>query len=586
LLIFKEYYNDDANPLNKNRGKLFLLFAFVFGLGLGNRTELLLFIAGFIWIFYIRRKKLSFTFIISMAVMFTIGFTVFLYLPIRSSAGSFLDWNHPSDLTRFWGSLTRKTHGGTLDLLSTNYASGDNFPATIKFYFNHVFGGFAYLGIFLAVFGLYRLWKKDKNISIALFIAWFLSGPVFIYMANMPPNTHALVILEAHFLLPNIIFVFWIAEGLRYLWELSIDPSKKAAFYLFGTLILAVNLAVHFPDLNKRYNFIAYDYSKNVFRSLPNDSVVVSKKDVQLFLLWDRQLAEKNRLDLCVISQGLSGSFWYIESWRKMHPGLFIGPLNNQADWKYLVENNKREVYFTMEADYSRIDKFLEEPNGLTSRITKEYATKNNADILLNYIYPYRGKYNYTAYREFFSPDIIEDYALGYLYLGQYYLNRKEFEKARDCFKKALAMKPLFPLVLNYTGYTYFEEGKNERAIEEYTVAISQYRTIIKMTYDFNSLPDVREGLTRELSDLYLSLGVCCEKIGKDNECLNAYQSAIDIFPMQAKAHFNKSVIYWKRGDWQQVIKELETALKIDPNYREAAYYLQTAYKKINDNRK
>ncbi|MCB4790548.1 MAG: DUF2723 domain-containing protein [Elusimicrobia bacterium] len=584
-IICKAYPSVDIPEKNKGFGKQVFLLAFVFGLGLGNRMDLVLLAAGLSWIFYVKRKQLSLSTLFTLTILFCIGFSVFLFLPVRSQAGALLDWNHPADLSRFWGSLTRKTHGGTLDLLSTNYASGANFKSTILFYLNHVYDGFAYLGIFIAVLGAYSLWKKDRNLAFSFLAAWSISGPLFIYMANMPPNPHALAILEAHFLLPNLIVILWIAFGLYFLYETSKDKYRKNTVLGLSLILLFVNVYGHFPQLDKRNNFVAYDYSKNVFRSSPRNAIVVAKKDVQLFALWNKQLVESQRPDLSIVSQGLSGSFWYIEAWKKIHPDIFIGPLRSQEEWRYFLENNKNEVYFTGDAEYTRVDKYIEEPQGLVNRVAMSYSAIKG-DVLLNYIYPYRGKYLYTAYREFFTPDLIDDYSKGYLFLGMYYMGLKDYDKARANFKKALMLKPLFPLALNYISFTYVDQGQFAAACEKYTEDVKQYNELIGLANEYNSLNDVKTSLYKELSEVYLSLGVCYEKTGKDDESLKAYQNAIEVYPAQARACYNKSVIYWKRGDWQKVISELEKALRIDPNYREAAYYLQLAQKNMNSTKK
>jgi len=78
-----------------------------------------------------------------------------------------------------------------------------------------------------------------------------------------------------------------------------------------------------------------------------------------------------------------------------------------------------------------------------------------------------------------------------------------------------------------------------------------------------------------------MAWGVCAEKLGKADEGLSDYNAAIEMNPKNAKAHFNRAVVYWQRQDWQQVVGELQQALQIDPNYKEAAYYLNMLQQKI-----
>ncbi len=373
MLLLWMLYSWKPKPAGQktvNIRTLLFFTAFIFGACLGIRMELLLLLPVALVVLYSKRKILVFKDIFYAALFFMAGAAIFLYLPLRSNAGSILDWNHPATLDRLWGTLGRKTHGGTLDLISAPYASGANFPSSMKFYFAHLFTGFAYAGPFLGLIGLFSLWKREKMFSLALFSAWLFSGPVFIYMANMPPNPHALAILEAHFLLPNLFIAVFMAEGISYGINAAGFANVKAAAPVFCAALLGIQLYNGNIDLQKRWNLVAYDYSKNILRSLPPNSILVMKKDVQLFALWNRQYVSGERKDAAIVGQGLSGSPWYQTPFAKLHPDVRLCPLRDATDWKTLVELNPgKEVYFSADADYARPDGFIELPNGLLCRV-------------------------------------------------------------------------------------------------------------------------------------------------------------------------------------------------------------------------
>ncbi|MHB9154555.1 MAG: protein O-mannosyl-transferase family [Endomicrobiales bacterium] len=563
----------------------YLLLSFIFGAGLGARMDLLLAGPGIAWIVFSNRKQLALRHHAAAVLLFCAGLSVFLYLVIRSNRGPFIDWNHPATLSHLWGTLTRKTHGGTLDLVSTPYAAGENFPATLLFYFKHLWSGFAYAGLPLGLVGLYSLWKRKRDLAIAAFTAWVFSGPVFIYLSNMPPNTHALAILEAHFLVPNLFFALFIAEGFRYLVSPQAPRGTARAALACAAVLALFNAAQHFPELNKRKNFIAYDYARSVLRSLPRNAVLVMKKDVQLFALWNQQLVEKRRPDIAVVSQGLCGSPWYRDGFRKLHPGIHLGPLRGKEDWQSFLEMNEgKDIYFTSDAEYVRPQGYSEEPDGLVSRIHRD-SNAPRAGELLHVLYPYRGRYRYTAYREFFTPDLIEGYARSFVQLGLTRLEQGKLAAAREEFYAALRMQPLLPVASNYAAFTCFQEGKYPEALAGYLETARQYEALLSLSEQYNSLPEVKDGLRKDLSDVCLSAGVCSEKMQKDDESLSWYRKALDIYPGQEKAYFNRAVIYWRRNDWQRVAGELESALKINPQYREAAYFLEQARQRLRQQR-
>jgi len=559
-------------------GPLLFFTAFVFGAGLGVRMDLLMAAPAALVVLYSLRKELKPGDMILAGIFFAAGFSVFLYLPLRSNTGPLLDWNHPATLERFWGTIGRKTHGGTLDLISAPYAAGANFGSSMKFYFKHFLTGFAYAGPALALFGFMALWKKERVFCLALASAWLFSGPVFIYLANMPPNPHALAILEAHFLMPNLFAAVFFAAGIDYAMS-ALSFSGAAAAPLLCAALLAVQLFNGSRDLQKRDNLVAYDYAKNVLRSLPENSIVVMKKDVQLFALWNRQYVEGERKDSAVVGQGLSGSPWYQTAFARVHPDVGLGALRNASDWKTLAEMNPgKGLFFSPDADYSRPQGYVELPRGLLNLVTPKTGTPDQ--FLLGEIFPYRGKYFYGDYREFFTPDIIEDYARAHIALGRYYMDEKRGPEARREFETSLRLQPFFPQVYSLIAYTYVAENNYPAASKYYREAAAQFDKLLDMAAEYNTLEDTRDGIRRDISDAYISLGVCSEKALKDDESLSYYSQATSVWPGQARAYFNRSVIFWRRGDWPQVIRELEQALRVDPNFKEAAYYLETAKRK------
>ncbi|OGS11301.1 MAG: hypothetical protein A2386_04695 [Elusimicrobia bacterium RIFOXYB1_FULL_48_9] len=557
---------------DKTEFRYLYLASFLFGLGLGNRMDLLLSTPIFAAAAFVKRKSLSPKALIVSALLFLCGASVFFYLPVRSAAGPMLDWNHPADLGRFWGSLTRKTHGGTLDLISEAYAKGTNFSAGIAFYLEHLLKGFGYIGIFLGLLGIYRSVKTKDVFMSGLLLAWAASGPLFVFLSNMPPNPHALAILEAHFLLPNMLFAPFIGAGIL---SLSESRTNNKIIIALAAAMVILNGYSNLPELNKRNNFVGFDYAKNIIRSAPPGSVVVMKKDVQLFSLWNEQLVKNIRPDLTVISQGLSGSDWYRKPLMRARPGVYIGPLKSPEDWRLLYQaNSGRGVFYSQDADY-RPQGITEAPFGLLTRLNS--GGNASADALLNHIYSYRGRYVYDDYREFFTPDLIADYSRAYLSLGQSYLTTARYELSRQCLDSALAFQPVFPIALNLKAFSFFQQSKYTEAEQTYLKAAVQYEKLIRLAKDYNALPDAVEGFKKELSELFVSLGVAQERAGKYAEGLESYGKAVEIFPSNVRAYFNTGVIYWKNGRWDKVIASFEKVLSYQPGHREAAYFLSQA---------
>ncbi|MDI6641320.1 MAG: DUF2723 domain-containing protein, partial [Elusimicrobiota bacterium] len=454
-----------------NQQKYLYLFAFISGLGVANRLDLVLFVIPLSVYLLFRRKTIKFAF--GFGCVFLLGFSAYLYLPLRSAQYPLLDWNHPATLQKLYSTLTRKTHGGTLDLLSTAYASGENFFYGILFYIKHLFFRFAFLPLPLGIFGIFKLFRLNKKLSIAILTAFFLSGPVFIYLSNMPPNPHALAILEAHFLMPNVIFAIFVVVGIFSLVKfinrrlstirLSVVEQRNSVGNLSVGIVVFImillNLIANFNDINKRLNFFADDYSRNVLRSLPNNSIAILKEDVQLFSMWYKQLVCKKRKDISVVAQGLAGSQWYQNMFNRVDKNVILCGLRTSDDWmNFFRSNSTRSIFISGDVDFVKLKLLEIYPFGLVSKLTELPTTAEQSvinlhldygDKALHYldeIYIYRGKYHYPSYREFFTPDLIEEYTKARHRLGHYLMSHHKEHKAEKEFLTALYYQPNFPV--------------------------------------------------------------------------------------------------------------------------------------------
>jgi len=568
--------------------KHYYLCSFLFGIGLGNRLDLILLLPGFVYLIWIKRKVLSSYNLITIFFFFLLGLSIYLYLPVRSIQNPSIDWGHPDSINKLYSTVTRKSHGGTLDLLSKNYTAGENFLPDIIFYLKHLFYGFAYLGIPIGILGIYFLFKTDTKLLVFTLLGFLISSIWFIYKANMPPNPHSLAVLEAHFILPNIIFLLWIGFGTIMIFSLlnKIGKSLYIPFIMLLVIMILINFMKGLTFLNKRTNYFSYDYIKNIKHSVNPGSIIIMKKDVQLFSMWYSNYVDMDSRNI-IIAQGLSGSTWYQNMIRREHPEIFIGLLNDEVSWLIFInENNGKKIFYTGEVEITELKNYYSLPYGLVSLISKDKNFNSSiwSEILLNNIYIYRGNYNYYAYKEFFTPDLIDDYAKSRHRLGNYYLHNSNYKLAEKEFFHSMIYKREFPASAFHLGYTYFIQNKFIDALKTYNYAAKLYMDTLKLAQEYRSLPDVVNGIKLELAELYLHLGVTSEKLNREQDALLYYTKSIEYNPRFAEAYFNRSVIYWNRKDWKNVIKELMKVLEIKPDHNDAKIYLQKAKKMLDTN--
>jgi hypothetical protein len=561
-----------------------LLLALCGGLALGVRLDLVLILPGFAlaaWLSLKNRSADRLRTALLASVFFLLGFAVYLYLPVRSSQEPWLNWSRPDTLEKLWNSLTRKSHGGTLDLLSANYAPGQLFTVDLMCYLKDFGRQFYWVGIPLALLGLCELFRKDRSLAVVTVSAWILSGPFFLYKANLPPNPHALAILEAHFLLPNVLCAVWIAFGLAHL-ETVFDRAVPSGFFRPGlrwalaAALVSASFFWRWDGNSKRQNFFGVDYARNVFATLPPHSILIMQKDVQLFLFWALQYAEGVRPDVSVVARGLSGSPWYIQMKKDSGSDVRLGALRSDEDFShFLAANPDRRVFAGWEEEVPYTGLYRQTARGLVREIG--FSEPAPAPDFLKELYVYRGLYRSDRQKEFFSSDLVGDYAKSYFSIGAEASKSPEAAAlARESWNRAIALDPPNAAAYVRRALLSFQQGRYPEAVLDFSRADDLYQKTAHLTQEYYSLPGLVSSIREEWSDALLNLGVAYERLGRRAESESAYLKALSLRPNLAQAHYNIAVLYWNR-DWEKVVRHLEEALKVNPGYAQASAFLAKA---------
>lgn len=548
--------------------------AFLFGFFLGNRTDLLLWTPGLAVLGLPdlrRRRPGEIAVLLAQTAGFALlGLTVYLYLPVRSAQGPWLDWNHPATLTNFIGSITRKGYGGTLDLLSKNYAAGAMFLPNLKVYWAHLWKSFSLVGLSAALLGAARSACSDRKRFAGMALLYAASGPLFLFLANMPTNPHAMAIVEPHYLLSDIVLAFWVAEGAAAARELS--NLRWAAAALAAAALAQPWILGRLGEMDRRWNLFAHDYAGNVLRSAPPGSTVVAKEDVQLFSLWYAQRVEGRRPDVRVTAQGLAHSPWYRASHRRESSPLILEPrrLKSPDVWKRFIAANA-PAYATMDTEL-----FPGLPLGPPVGMLVSFQPKAGPSELPWEFMIRRGDYRYERRPDFFTSDLINDYANARQRLGGTYLESGDAAAARHNLVAAWSMKRLFPEAATFLAFLHLNEKDYAGARRVYEAADSLFAEKLELTREYHSLPEVRESVANAMAEARINLGVVHEKLKDKAAAERSYRGALALNPQAAKAHYNIAVLHWKE-DWEIAVRELEAALRVQPDYPDGKKFLAAA---------
>ncbi|MHB2025782.1 MAG: tetratricopeptide repeat protein [Elusimicrobiota bacterium] len=586
--------------------KFWLSFALFFGLFLANRLDLVLLAPGLLWLALGeagRREEIAWG-ALSLAVFpawmalsnknfpaavliagtavwlapksgrarwiakslffAALGISVYAYLPIRSARDPWLDWNHPAIFANLAETILRTKYGGTLDLISRNYKTGQLFGANLILYAEHLWLEFSLIGLAAASVGFFQCWRIDRRRWLGLFSCWWWSGPVFLFLANMPPNPHAAAIVEPHYLLSDLILTVWAAEGLA----AAAKRSRSLAVALIAGLIVVPLASVRILKINHRDHFFSEDYARNVFLCAPMKAALIAKKDVQVYTLWYYQKVEGLRPDLRVISQGLSGAAWYQNGFRKDHPDAFIGEIHDAQGWKDIIALD-RPALAAPDADLPPKTASSGHSWGLLTRWDKS-DSKRSSDLWS--LMAMRGRYDYDAWPDFFTSDIIADYSQALYRLGAESYQSGLKPQGLSHIGRAWAMNWLSPQAPAFYGYDEFTRKKYKDAARDYALSSHLGLKLLRLARQYYALPDVVNTFKRERAQALMQSGVCEQRIGNLAKAEKDYQDSLAVDP-SAEAHYDYAALYWGK-DWGIVKRELSSALRIDPNYGPALRYL------------
>lgn len=542
--------------------------AFLAGLFLGNRTDLLLWAPA---IALLLRRDTLLSRLPRLLCFFLLGLSVYLYLPLRSGAGPLLDWNHPADLWNFWATLTRRSYGGTLDLLSKNYATGELFAVNLLRYGAHLRDSVGWTGLLLAGWGLWngrlnRLWP-------ALAVAFLASGPLFLFLANLPPNPHALAIIEPHWLLPDVVVCCWLGWGVG---ELLSAVSPRLAWPIlvvflgeFGVLGVA-----HHAAACRRGSFYLEDFTRSALRVAPAGSVLVAKKDVQIFGLWVATEVRGRGAHTRVVAQGLAGSRWYQDSMRGRDPALALGALRDADTWKTFLARSDRPVYVTPDAE---VEGPAVSQRGPIAAVAEAPPAPWAWEFSVR-----RGRYEYEQAQDFFAADLIDMAAIARHRTAADLLKAQDNSAAAGQAALAWAAKWVFPDPPLVMGYAAFQAGDLERALSLYQASGRLFDRMFELAKAYRALPDVMAGIRRAGAEAFLNRGVVLDRRKDVAGAEAAYREALERDPASSKAWYNLGTLYWNR-DWAKAAEAFRRAAELEPanpayqNYHRQALRNSTA---------
>lgn len=376
FLIFLIFFLLDAKGI-----KFFYLTGFLLGIGMGVHHTIIFIVIYMFFYFLILNRRVEVKQFSLFLFFVILGFSAYLYLPIRALKNPLWNWGNPRNLFLFLNSFFRYDFASE-GLLRDYKTFLEQFLTFNPFY------EFGLLNGFLLIFGLFFLGIKDRN----EFFKYFFIILVFVFGVLVLIGNDTLTFQErletySVFFLPAYVSMVLAFDKL-----LKKFKFRKVLYVLIITgfvLNFGFNLK---KELTYEKGIFPHDYGRMNLSMLPYGSVLIVVGGEKDFPILYQQKVCKFREDVLVVPLIFLGKFWNIKE--SLSLGSAYKPFKeNENDIFNVIRSvilyqkevvNKR--VFTNVYDEKKLPKLEWQYNG----IFKELGKNDKVDI--DYFLRTRGK--------------------------------------------------------------------------------------------------------------------------------------------------------------------------------------------------
>jgi len=446
------------------------MMAFIYGLSLANHwPSMIILLPVFGYFFYRYRGKINRKNMVWLLLLFVIGVSPYIYLPIRSGQeGVFIFMTKANTWESFWWTILRNIYNND-EMLSLQL-----FAVQIKEFLKIFSGDFSVLWI-LAFIGGYILFRKNRKIPVFYLSAFFITVIMVVFFNRTNSDT---IWVMKNFLIPSqyILFIF-IMAGICHVMNIL---DRKIYRYFFAIVLAGVILysgAVHFKANYNRYNYITYDFGNNALMTLEPNSFYIAEGDFVMPLSYERMIEHKaDNIDIFML-YNLKNK-WGIADFIKKYGQIPLDPDNMGMNISNMINKycGDKNVYFSQD-DSMYLSGYPISCNFKGKGLLYKVTAKN--DDMPMYIfreYSYRGIFETN---NLYDKVIISNYSKKLARQAIVYLNEKKFYEGIKCLEYSL----LFP-ENHYRADIYYDLSLAYKSVNDED---NQMKYLIKINGEYGS---------------------------------------------------------------------------------------------------
>ena len=514
----------------------------IYGFSAGNHATVSFFLPGLLLLVLIHARQHRLRHLLYLSFYFLVGFSVYLYLPIRANAGAGFDFGYPINWERFLSHITDRKDAGThFDAAHT----GTLFWFYVSnFIRKTVPTAFWFPGLPLATIGILRTWRRYWALVPAAALIVFVNV-VFFIKWNDPVA-----------FLPTWLLIFlFVGVGLAALFQkLPLAFLGSSRFWLWTgavfTIFFISVIAAQYPDRNRSKAFLSTEAFRGDFESLPPEAISITA----IFYFHQSAYQDIFRLRPDVTVMGLS-DFANPEDFHPITPDRF--PLVRVPAGKY---------NFNTGVNY--LGKFI--AANLDDQRDIYWLSNDLDDVFHLHLKPALD----MLFR--FSPNKINNLSDSESQeLVDRLINRLRSQIQEDGFLTDSGLHAYyFDLFINISRYLGFK-GQFKDGL-----------ALLKMFEDLLG-PDGADCLSiKDRASLNNNIGAFFFQMGYLQEAEKRFRQAITLAPLNHDywALLGRLLLQTNRMD--EALKVLNRAVELDPTRPEALFYLGEYYRKVGQKQK
>lgn len=462
--------------------RLLLCAAFVFGLALTHHQVILFLLpAGIYWLWG-NRFRVSYLF------WFLAGLVPYVYVFVASRGHSIINWDRAVDLAGFIRLVTRADYG--------TFVSGGYFGAQltqrllqIQAYAQFILLDFTWIGILLILLGFFSLWKRDRRLSIFLFLALLFLGPLFFFYASFPLASRFTLGTYERFLLPSyVLFAVLAGIGLAELSDRIRFVLNRRMLSRLTPLVLGIGFVVImlFPvsqlgvTVWRFYGLpgdrTADNLGGDILSPLPKGSILLLGRDTTLFSTQYMRYALLYRPDVIAIHASRLGSPDYQITLHAIFPDITF-PTSGDATVNLVASQYPKRRIFS-NAPLNVGTGWYWVPYGLTYELVDEKRPPSARVMYADNLVIWKTLHDPTTgilsrYNHLMLSDVRDVYAGGRIELGKTLVRAGMLDEAYSQFSSAVALAGDGEIANAYTyeGLTRLFQKKCTDALTAFNAA-------------------------------------------------------------------------------------------------------------------